>query len=81
MSPAAAIDEVEQTTRPDSLVVLRERAEAKCLLIANGYQDLQSAVDELWAAAERDGLVKTFGADAIQWILGEAFGRWRLSDG
>jgi len=62
-------------TKPDPLDVLRARAEAKVLLIANGYQDLQSAVDELWAAAERDGLVKKFGADSVQWILSEAFAR------
>jgi len=29
---------------------------------------------------ERDGLIDKFGADEIQQILSEAFGRWRLSD-
>jgi hypothetical protein len=67
-----------QTTKPSPIVVFRERAEAKCLLIQNGYQDLQSAVDELWAAAERDGLVKTFGADEVQRVLAESFGRWSV---
>jgi len=75
-SAARKVD--HHSTKPDSLVVFRERSEAKCLLIQNGYQDLQSAVDELWAAAERAGLVKTFGADEVQWVLAEAFGRWRL---
>ncbi len=79
MTAAAAINQ-HQAAKPSPIVVFRERAEAKVLLIANGYQDLQSAVDDLWAAAERDGLVKSFGADAIQGMLSEAF-RWRLSDG
>jgi hypothetical protein len=78
--PASAAINQHQTAKPAPIVVFRERAEAKCLLIANGYQDLQSAVDELWATAERDGLVKTFGADAVQWILSDAFGRWRLAN-
>jgi hypothetical protein len=59
--------------KPPANLVFRERAEAKVLLIANGYQDLQSAVDELWFAAERDGLVDKFGADAVQWHLSKAF--------
>jgi hypothetical protein len=75
MTPAAAID---HHTKPDALDVLRERAEAKCLLIANGYEDLQDAVDELWASAERAGLVKAHGADEVQSILSEAFGRWKV---
>jgi hypothetical protein len=64
-------------TKPAMATVLRERAEAKCLLIANGYQDLQSSVDELWAAAERAGLVDELGADEVQRVLSEAFARWR----
>jgi hypothetical protein len=79
ISASRKIDHHE-SAKPAPIVVFRERAEAKCLLIANGYQDLQSAVDELWAAAERDGLVKTFGADEVQWILSEALGRWRLAN-
>jgi hypothetical protein len=57
--------------------VFRERAEAKAVLIANGYQDLQSAVDELWASAERTGLVDELGADEVQRVLSESFARWR----
>jgi hypothetical protein len=68
------------SARPAPLDVLRERAEAKAVLIANGYLDLQSAVDELWEAAERAGLVKTLGADEVQRILSESFGRWRLAN-
>jgi hypothetical protein len=78
-STARNIDQHNQT-KPAAIDVFRARAEAKYLLIANGYQDLQSAVDELWAAAERDGLVDKFGVDAIQWILSEAFGRRRLAN-
>jgi hypothetical protein len=77
MTTAAAINH-HHSAQPSPIDVLRERAEAKVLLIQNGYQDLQAAVDELWAAAERAGLVKSFGADAIQGVLSEAFRRWRL---
>jgi hypothetical protein len=77
MTAAAAISQ-HQSAKPAPLDVLRARAEAKVLLIQNGYQDLQGAVDELWAAAERDGLVKTFGADDVQRVLAESFARWRL---
>ena len=67
-----------QSASADPLVVFRERCEARAVLVANGYIELQTAVDELWAAAERDGLVKKFGADEVQWILSEAFGRWSV---
>jgi hypothetical protein len=76
MTASAAISEHQSAKL---LIVLRERAEAKAVLIANGYLDLQSAVDELWAAAERDGLVDEFGADEVQRVLSESFARrWRL---
>jgi hypothetical protein len=76
MTAVAAIDHHE-SAKPDPLVVFKARAEAKVLLISNGYQDLQSAVDELWSAAERDGLVDKFGADEVQLVLSECFARWR----
>jgi len=73
---AAAIDHHHAKASP--IDVLRARAEAKVLLIHNGYyQDFQSAVDELWAAAERDGLVEKFGVDEIQRVLSESFARWQ----
>jgi hypothetical protein len=71
---AQNIDHRSEMAAP--LDVLRERAEAKCLLISNGYVDLQDAIDELWLAAERDGLVETHGADEVQWLLSEVFARW-----
>jgi hypothetical protein len=73
MAHAATID--HQNTK--ALEIFRERAEAKAMLIANGYLDLQDAVDELWSAAERTGLVKKFGVDEVQSILSETFARWR----
>jgi hypothetical protein len=72
MTAAAAIK--HQSASP--LDVFRERCEARCLLVSNGFMDLQTAVDELQEAAVRQGLVKTHGQDEIQWILSEAFGRW-----
>ena len=64
--PAAAIE------------VFRERAEARAVLVANGLMPLQDAVDGLQEAAAAQGLVARHGQDEIQWILSEAFARWRL---
>jgi hypothetical protein len=60
------------------LVVFRERAEARCLLVSNGLMTLQDAVDQLQESAVSQGLLEQYGQDEIQQILGEAFGRWRL---
>jgi hypothetical protein len=60
------------------LEILRERAEARAQLVANGLHSLQDSVDTLQAAAETQGLVARYGQDRIQEILAEAFGRWRL---
>lgn len=73
MTAAAAID--RQSAR--ALEAFREMAEARAVLCANGCLDLQTTVDELWATAERAGLVKRLGADEVQRILSEAFARWR----
>jgi urocanate hydratase len=77
MTASAAINE---SAKASPLEVFRARAEAKAVLIANGYLDLQTAVDELWQSAETAGLVKALGADELQWILSEAFARWRPCD-
>jgi hypothetical protein len=75
------INEAPQRAAPASaLEIFRERAEARCLLVSNGVMDLQTAVDELQAAAETQGLVKRHGQDTVQEILSEAFARWRLRD-
>lgn len=63
----------KQQTRPDPLAVFIARAEARALLWQAGEYDLHEAVDELQAAAERDGLVAELGQDAIQAILAAAF--------
>jgi hypothetical protein len=76
MTAAAAIEQ-HQSAKASPIEIFRERAEARCLLVSNGLMDLQTAVDELWSAAERDGLVKTFGADDVQRILSESFARWQ----
>ena len=52
---------------------LKARAEARAILLAEDEIDLHSAVDELWTAAVRDGLVKKLGVDAVQRILADAF--------
>ena len=76
-STAQQIDH-HQNTKPDSLVVFRERAEARAMLVSNGLMTLQDAVDGLQEAAAVQGLLKQFGGqDAIQQILSESFARWQ----
>jgi hypothetical protein len=79
MTAAAAINH-HQSTKPDPMLVFLARAEARASLCAAGLYTLQETVDVLWASAERDGLVDKFGADAVQQILAESFGRWRLAN-
>jgi hypothetical protein len=78
MAPAAAAIDHHQSAKADPLEVFRERCEARAQLVAHGLHSLQDTVDALQAAAETQGLVKRHGQDEIQWILSEAFGRWRV---
>jgi hypothetical protein len=71
MSRAAA--RAEPAVRPSVLDVFIARAEARALLWQAGEFDLHEAVDELQAAAERDGLVAEIGQDAVQEIITRAF--------
>jgi hypothetical protein len=75
---STAEKKIEQSAKASPLDVLRERAEARATLVANGYLDLQGAVDELQEDAAAQGLLKEFGQDEIQRILAESFARWRL---
>ena len=59
--------------RPSSLAVFIARAEARALLWQAGEFDLHEAVDELQAAAVRDGLVAELGQDAVVEIIAQAF--------
>src|SRR5262245_49898215 len=70
MTAAARIKTV---ARPSALEVFGARAEARAMLWAAGEIDLHDAVDELWAAAVRDGLVAKLGADKVQQLLADAF--------
>jgi hypothetical protein len=60
--------------RPNALAIFVARAEARAMLYAADKFNLHDAVDELQAAAERDGLVAEFGQDAVQQIISKAFG-------
>ena len=57
----------------DRLEVFRERCLARALLVREGLQDFQEAVDGLQNAAVAYGLVGRFGQDEIQAIMAEAF--------
>jgi hypothetical protein len=63
----------QQAIRIDPVAVFVARAEARALLWAAGEIDLHTAVDELWADAERDGLVAKLGIDKMQRLLADAF--------
>jgi hypothetical protein len=73
MTAAPAIKE----ERVDLLDCFRERVEAKAYLVLIGELELIAAVDELHAAAIRDGLIDRIGVDGIQAILADCFGRIR----
>jgi hypothetical protein len=75
-SAAQKID--HQSATADPLVVFLARCEARAHLVAAGLHSLQDSVDTLWLAAERDGLIEKHGADEVQWLLSEAFGRWSV---
>lgn|SRR5262245_14560764 len=59
--------------RPTALAVFVARAEARAMLWRAGELDLHDAVDELQAAAVRDGLVAELGQDRVQDIMVAAF--------
>jgi hypothetical protein len=81
MTSAAARTIDQDKAKPakaSPIVVFRERCEARCLLIHNGFMDWHSAIDELQESAVAQGLVATHGQDAIQQIMAESFGRWNM---
>jgi hypothetical protein len=61
------------SARPLPLKVFIARAEARALLWQAGEFDLHEAIDELQAAAVRDGLVAAIGQDEVQAIMSAAF--------
>jgi hypothetical protein len=71
---AALAERAAPAAKPSALEVWIARAEARALLWQAGEFDLHQAVDELQAAAERDGLVTLLGQDAVQEIISKAFG-------
>ena len=75
---ARKIDKGGDTTfkpaaRPSPLAVFTARAEARAKLWQACEFDLHDAVDVLWHAAERDGLVRELGADRVQQFLADTF--------
>jgi hypothetical protein len=61
----------------DALKAFKLRCWARAELWAAYKFDLHEAVDELQAAAERDGLIEAIGQDAVQAIMRDAFHRVR----
>lgn len=80
---AGAIPAISEASRPaqspdpfeQKLTAFRERCSARALLTAEGYGSLQDAVDQLWASAGHQGLIRRYGADAIQAIMSDAFAK------
>jgi hypothetical protein len=70
-----------ENAKASPLEIFRERCEARCLLVSNGLMTLHDAVDGLQESAAAQGLLKEFGGqDAVQQIMAESFGRWRLAN-
>ena len=59
--------------RVDTLKAFKLRCWARAELWAACEFDLHEAVDELQAAAERDGLIEAIDQDAVQAIMRDAF--------
>lgn len=75
----AALKEIEfeaNAPRPDPLEVFILRTEARAMLAAHRLMTLHEAVDELWCAAEAQGLVRAYGVDVIQGLMAQAFEPW-----
>ena len=81
MINAAQTIDHNESAKASALEIFRERCEARATLCANGYLDLQTAVDQLQESAAAQGLLKQFRQDAVQQILSEAFARWRYGYG
>lgn len=72
MTPTAhKVDDPD--VRPSAVDIFRERCEARAILVEACLLDLQDAVDGLQEAAEKTGLVKELGQDAVQRMMAEAF--------
>jgi hypothetical protein len=63
----------QQQIRIDPVAVFIARAEDRAMLWAAGEMTLHDAVDKLWVAAIRDGLVAKLGQDRVQEITAAAF--------
>jgi hypothetical protein len=63
--------------KPDPADVFRLRCEARSMLVDLNMLELQTAVDELWESAERDGLPDQIGQDGVQAIMSAAFNMGR----
>lgn len=73
MNAAAAKVVAIGERRIDVLDCFVARADARALLWRAGEYSLPEAVDVLQRDAERDGLIKRIGQDAVQAILADAF--------
>jgi hypothetical protein len=77
MNAPAPLEQFDVEWHVDPLLCFVARAEARALLWQAAEIDLHEAVDELQAAAERDGVVAQIGQDAAQQIMAHAFGAVR----
>jgi hypothetical protein len=66
--------------RVDVLDCFVARADTRAFLWAIGEYEIAEAIDVLQHDAERDGLIKRLGRDAIQAILAAAFQQYREAD-
>src|SRR5262245_7856112 len=72
----AVVRKLNSSARPsaiDALAAFIARAEARVLLFEAGELNLHETVDELQAAAVRDGLVEQLGQDGVQRLIVAAF--------
>jgi len=59
--------------KPNAVMVLQARAQARALLYQHGQLELEEAVTVLWRAAEESGLLDKYGEEQVTKIIRTAF--------
>jgi len=62
-----------RAARPSPLAIFELRCWAAAYLVWTGYRDFHTAIDELQADAEAQGLIAKYGQDKIQQVIAAGF--------
>ena len=65
--------DIQDIPEDDHLVAFRKRCMARVAAVRSGKMQLIDAVDALQTVAKQEGLIREFGQDEVQRVLGEVF--------